>query len=136
MREMPVVVIDGEEYIGYLEIPSLSLSLPVMSDWSYPQLRTAPCRYVGSVYDDSLIIMAHNYDRHFGGIGSLQAGAPVQFIDAEGEIHRYVVESHEQLGKYDVDKMTEGDWDMTLFSCTYGGGARVTVRLRRVLAYE
>ena len=42
--EMPVMEIDGNDYIGTLSIPSLELSLPVMSEWSYPKLRSAPCR--------------------------------------------------------------------------------------------
>lgn len=133
--EMPVMLIDGNEYIGYLEMPTISLSLPVMADWSYPQLRIAPCRYQGSAYDDTMVVMAHNYERHFGYLTSLQIGDPVQFIDAQGNIFRYVVAKHEQLGKYDVQKMVDNDWDLTLFSCTYGGGARTTVRLNRVHAY-
>ena len=42
---MSEMVIDGERYIGFLSVPGLELELPVMSDWSYPQLRKAPCRY-------------------------------------------------------------------------------------------
>ena len=34
--EMPEVEIDGNDYIGTLSIPALELSLPVMSQWSYP----------------------------------------------------------------------------------------------------
>lgn len=66
-RDMPTLEIDGQAYIGYLELPTLGLTLPVMSDWSYEKLRIAPCRCWGSVYDDSLVILAHNYARHFGG---------------------------------------------------------------------
>ena len=42
--EMPVIEIDGYDYIGVLQIPSLDLTLPVISDWSYPALQIAPCR--------------------------------------------------------------------------------------------
>lgn len=72
--EMPTVEIDGYDYIGYLDIPSLELSLPVMSEWSYPQLKIAPCRYAGSVYLDDMILAAHNYDRHFGRLKNLEGG--------------------------------------------------------------
>lgn len=133
--EMPVMEIDGHAYIGYLEMPAIGLKLPVMSDWSYPKLRIAPCRYWGSVYDDTLVIMAHNYERHFGQIASMEPGAPVQFVDADGNIYKYVVAKQEILQKQDVDKMVSREWDLTLFSCTYGGEKRVTVRLERVLAY-
>lgn len=61
--EMPTLEIDGHDYIGTLEIPALELSLPVLSEWSYPNLKIAPCRYTGSAYRDSLVIAAHNYTR-------------------------------------------------------------------------
>lgn len=130
------IEIDGECYIGYLELPTISFSLPVMSEWSYPRLRIAPCRYSGAVQSDDLIIMAHNYDRHFGQLSMLREGDPVQFIDAAGEIHRYVVIKQELLETKDVERMGAGEWDLTLFSCTYGGQSRVTVRLQRVLTFE
>ena len=130
-REMPTLEIDGQTYIGYLELPTLGLSLPVMSEWSYPKLRVAPCRYWGSAYDDSLVILAHNYDRHFGRLQELATGDPVQFIDADGVIYQYTVEKQEILEKPDVEKMVDGGYDLTLFTCTYGGRHRVTVRLRR-----
>lgn len=130
-REMPMLEIDGQAYIGYLELPTLGLSLPVMSEWSYPKLRVAPCRYWGSAYDDSLVILAHNYDRHFGRLQELAIGDPVQFIDADGVIYQYTVEKQEILEKPDVEKMVDSGYDLTLFTCTYGGRHRVTVRLRR-----
>lgn len=34
---MPVIKIDGQDYIGVLEIPALNLRLPVMAEWSYPK---------------------------------------------------------------------------------------------------
>lgn len=133
--EMPTMMIDGQEYIGYLEMPTIGITLPVMSDWSYKKLRIAPCRYWGSAYDDSMVILAHNYDRHFGRISSLNIGDPVQFVDADGNIFKYVVAAHETLERLQMRKMVDNEYDLTLFTCTYGGGKRVTVRLERVLTY-
>lgn len=133
--EMATMEIDGEQYIGYLEMPSIGLKLPVMSEWRYARLRTAPCRYRGSVYDGSLVIMAHNYERHFGLIGNMNIGDPVQFVDAQGVIHKYIVAAQETLERYDTLKMVDSEYDLTLFTCTYGGAKRVTVRLNSVLAY-
>ena len=48
--EMPETEVDGHRYIGVLEIPALELELPIMSQWSYPNLKIAPCRYQGSAY--------------------------------------------------------------------------------------
>ena len=126
--QMPTQKIDGNYYIGVLEIPSLGLELPVMSEWSYPRLRTAPCRYKGSVYSGDLIIAGHNYARHFSGIKRLNPGDEVRFTDADGNIFLYNVAELETLGGADVEKMRSGDWELTLFTCTYGGRSRVAVR--------
>ncbi len=64
--ERPTVEIDGRDYIGTLDIPVLGLSLPILSQWSYPNLKIAPCRYTGDTYEDHLILAGHNYQSHFG----------------------------------------------------------------------
>lgn len=115
------------------EMPTIEIKLPVMSDWSYSQLKIAPCRYWGSVYDDTMVICGHNYRRHFRKIKQLEIGGPVQFIDADGNIYAYQVAALEGLGPYEVERMVATDYDLTLFTCTYGGTAREAVRLRRVL---
>jgi len=125
--EMTEVEIDGYLYIGYLSIPSAGLELPVMSDWDYTRLRVAPCRYCGSVRGEDLVIMAHNYARHFGGLSSLSEGDSVTFTDMDGITTVYQVVAHDILQPTAVEEMTSGDFDLTLFTCTYGGRSRVTV---------
>lgn len=129
--DMPTVELDGNEYIGTLEVPSLELSLPVMSDWSYPRLKLAPCRYTGSAYLDDLIIAAHNYPTHFGALGELEEGDTVIFTDVDDNQFSYTVLVIEQLPSTALEEMEKGDWDLTLFTCTVGGKARVTVRCVR-----
>ena len=48
--EMSVETINGIDFIGVLRIPTLELELPVISEWNYPNLKSAPCRYSGSAY--------------------------------------------------------------------------------------
>ena len=125
--EMSEMVIDGQRYIGFLTVPGLELELPVMSDWSYPQLRKAPCRYYGTALGGDLVLMAHNYARHFGNISQLKEGDPVYFTDADGNVHCYAVAVVDVLDPTAVEEMTAGEFDLTLFTCTYGGKSRVTV---------
>lgn len=126
--EMPVKNIDGTDYIGILQIPSLELDLPVAESWSYPLLRKSPCRYVGSAYKNNLVIAAHNYNSHFGRIKSLCPGDEVVFTDMDSNVFRYRVEEIETLAPTDVEQMKNSDCDLTLFTCTVGGRTRVTVR--------
>ena len=126
--EMPTLEIDGHDYIGTLEIPALELSLPVLSEWSYPNLKIAPCRYTGSAYRDSLVIAAHNYTRHFGSLKTVSIGDEVRFTDADGNVFFYLVSELEQFPPTAVDQMQAGDWALSLFTCTLGGQYRVVVR--------
>ena len=126
--EMPTQTIDGIDYIGVLEIPSLNLELPVISQWSYPNLRIAPCRYSGSAYSGGLVIAAHNYDSHFGRLKTLQTDDEVIFTDIDGNTFTYKVAVMEILEPLATEEMKSEEWDLSLFTCTIGGRSRVTVR--------
>ncbi len=123
--------IDGYSYIGFLSIPALDLELPVMSEWDYAKLRISPCRYVGSAKTDDLVIAAHNYSRHFGNLSKLAPGDAVYFTDMEGTRYTYTAEVIETLEPDAIDEMIDSDYALTLFTCTYGGQMRVTVRCSR-----
>ncbi len=130
--EMTVVEIDGYGYIGYLKIPALELELPVMSTWDYDRLKIAPCLYYGSVKTNRMVIAAHNYTRHFGKLSKLKIGDTVQFIDMDGRVSTYQVGDMEWLPPTATEAMIESEWDLTLYTCTYDGASRVTVRCERV----
>lgn len=132
--EMPTARANGYDYIGVLDLPSLGLELPVIGDWSYPDLKIAPCRYAGSAYSDDLVLAAHNYKTHFGGIRHLAPGEVLTFTDVEGNRFTYRVAGAEVLEPTAIEEMTSGEWDLTLFTCTLGGRARVTVRCERIAA--
>lgn len=124
----PYITVDGVRFLGYLEIPALSLQLPVKWDFSMDGLKDSPCRYSGTLKDRDLVIAAHNYQAHFGEIARLTPGDQVTLVDAGGTVQRYQVDSVETLSAFDTEKMTAGDWDLTLFTCTYGGKNRAAVR--------
>lgn len=130
--EMPVMEIDGYNYIGVLEIPALGLELPVMEEWDYTRMKTAPCRYSGSVYRNDLIIAAHNYSSHFGNLQDLNFGDTILFTDMNGNRFEYQAVMTEMLDGMAVDEMKNNPWDLTLFTCTLSGQARVTVRCAAV----
>ena len=129
--EMPVVMLDGYEYVGYVEIPALGLKLPVMSKWDYTRLRVAPCRQFGSSRTDDLVIAAHNYENHFGRLKELSKGDTVIFTDMEGLVNTYCVEKIETLAPDEVDAVQNSGYDLVLYTCTKGGKTRVTVFCNR-----
>ena len=130
--EMPTVEVEENKYIGYITIPAIGIDLPVMGEWSYPNLKIAPCRYAGSAYLDDLVICAHNYANHFGGLSQLSIGDRVEFTDVDGNLFEYSVAEKEQLNPDEAARMLSGGWDLSLFTCTLGGQYRVTIRCERV----
>ena len=128
--EMTEVTIKGHSYIGYLTIDDLVL--PILSDWSYKKLQIAPCRYTGNLRSNDLVLMAHNYPKHFGKLFDLRWGDSVTFTDMDGVVTKYTVVSRDILAPSAVEEMTAGNFDLTLFTCTYGGKSRVTVYCDRV----
>lgn len=126
--EMPVTVIDGREFVGVLQIPFLELELPVLSQWSDANSKIAPCRYRGSAYQNDLIIAGHNYRSCFKNLKNVPVGAQVLLTDMDGNEFCYAVSGLEVIDGNDVETMESGDWDLTLFTCTYGGQSRIAVR--------
>lgn len=126
--EMPVETINGIDFTGVLRIPALELELPIISEWNYPNLKTAPCRYSGSAYLNNLIICGHNYTSHFGTLKNLWEGDIATFTDMDGNVFTYKMVERETLLPTSIDAMESGEWDLTLFTCTVGGQSRVTIR--------
>jgi sortase A len=124
------IEIDGRWYIGILDVPAIDLELPVQSGWNYYNLDIGPCRYYGSVETGDMVIAAHNYASFFKRIQELNSGDEIIFTELSGRKHYYEVEQTQLVDGYDVDSMISGsdDWDLTLFTCTWTGKSRVTVR--------
>ena len=131
-REMPTLELNGYRYIGYLDVPSLALSLPVMEQWDYDRLQISPCRFSGNLYEDDMVLCAHNYAQHFQALKYAPIGTELTFTDAEGRVFRYAVASFETLGPHDVALLVSGEWDLTLFTCNTSGQTRCVIRCDRI----
>lgn len=123
--------INGYAYIGYLSIPDLNLELPVMSGWDSRRLQIAPCRFTGTLKGEDLVIMAHNYQSHFGHLSRLTLGSELRFVDMDGKTWNYEVVATDILAAESVEEMTAGEYDLTLFTCATNRTHRVTVRCNK-----
>lgn len=126
--KMTTAKVDGYDCIGILSVPALDLELPVLTDWSYAKLKKAPCHYYGSYYEKDFVIAAHNYKAHFGRLSELRAGDVIVFTDVGGTARYYEVVLLETLPKNATEDMITSGFDLSLYTCTTGGGNRVTVR--------
>lgn len=120
--------LDGNPYLGVLTIPSLDLILPVQNDWNEEKLRDTPCVYSGSIQGGELVILGHNYSQQFASLHQLRQGDEIQLTDAAGNRFFYQVEEILVLSPESVEEMVSSGYDLSLFTCTFGAKARVTVR--------
>ena len=130
--EMPTVRVDENGYIGILTIPSQGLELPVLAECTDKGLRIAPSRFQGSAYTGDMILAGHNYDSHFGRISNLHLGDTVYFTDIDGNRFTYRMIDLVILRGNDLINLERGDWDLTLFTCTWGGAERITLRFEEL----
>lgn len=132
VRELTVTVINGHEYVGYLEIPSLDRTLPVMKLQYIQDLQTAPCLQFGSPWTNDAVIAAHNYPSHFGPLRDMTGGETIIFTDMNGESITYTVKIVQTVQPTDVAKVKDSPYDLVLYTCTTGGKTRVMIGCNRV----
>jgi sortase A len=96
-----------------------------MGDWSDRNLKLAPCRYSGTVYQDDLVISGHNYKTHFGRLNRISIGDRITFTDIDGNVFEFEVAEVEVLEATAIEDMISSDWQLTLFTCTYDGTTQV-----------
>lgn len=125
--EIESVEVGGYDVCGSISIPAINIELAVISNWSYKHLKVSACRFMGSP-DGQFIVMAHNYDRHFGRLSNLTEGATIVFTAADSAVYVYRVYGTEIWATNQLAEVFKGDWDLSLFTCTYGGTNRVVVR--------
>lgn len=126
-----VFMVDGQDYIGVLVVPSQNLQLPVLADYTYDSLRIAPCRYSGGYFTNDLVIAGHSYRSHFAPLYNLGPGDEVDLITAAKRKLSYEVIAVETLQPTAVEDMVDNDYDLSLFTCTPDSMARWTVRCNR-----
>lgn len=119
--------LDSGIYIGILEIPELSLELPVAADCSLSTLKNSPGCYYGSPTSDSFVIGAHNYDSHFGRLHSLSTGTALTFTDIDGNEYQYRITDITEVSPDETEKVCRSEHSLALFTCNYSGARRIVV---------
>jgi len=125
---MKTVEYNGYSYMGVLNIPSINLTLPVISSYDFSYLTVSPCLYYGDPADNNAIICAHNYRSHFGPVRRLPTGTYIFLSTVSGGNYQYIVESIELIGSGDAGVLINDNPGLTLFTCTTGGAARYAIR--------
>lgn len=123
----PSAAPEDPAFLGVLSVPAVSLTVPVLAEWSYYYLTLAPCRDCGSVETGDLVIAAHNYDTHFGRLSRIAPGDSVYFTDMAGSTTEYAAASVEQRDPSDAEGVRDSGYPLVLYTCSWDCTARVTV---------
>lgn len=125
--------INDYNYIGVIYIPTLdNLALPVLETYTDSNLKISVCKYSGGIEEGNFTIAGHNYKSSFGKLSKLSVGNIAYFKDANGIVYKYSCKAIETLSPNQVEEMTTGNWDLTLFTCTYNNANRLAYRFELI----
>lgn len=123
-----------------LNIPSLEINYPVLSDTSDELLKISLNKFWGCGPNEvgNYCIVGHNYDGKdilFGKLNRIKNGDIVELEDSSGRKVSYKVYNIFIVEPSDVactSQLTNGKREMTLITCAEGGRRRLVVKCREV----
>lgn len=132
---------NGFVVVGYIEIPKINLSYPVLESGSDISLEAS----VGVMYPPNpvlnapgnVIVMGHNYrnGKFFSNVNKLSIGDTVIIEDLDGKKLTYTIYDMYEVTPEEVSyitRETNGGTEITLYTCT-DDGARRLIALAKVL---
>lgn len=113
--EMPVLEIQGEDFIALLEIPSYRKKWPVCGIWDKGKVTLYPCRFCGTSYNGNLIIGGYDQPGQFDFFDTISTGVTVTVTDMTGCKFSYVVDFVEHSTSAEAEVLIDAGADLTLF---------------------
>ena len=103
---MPVLSIDGTDYIGILTVPEYKTELPVASVWNEKESKRIITRYYGTLQENNLVLGADNAYGLFDFSKEITKDDRIFFTDTEGIIYSFIVEDVIHTNKISAEKLT------------------------------
>ena len=110
---MPILSIDGTDFVGVLEMPRYDSSLPVCASWG--NLTKNPCKFGGNIYESTMQIGATSQKGQYDFYREISVGDTVIFTDIEGNRYTYAVTNLQYRQSADQTTLAEKDAALTLF---------------------
>lgn len=110
---MPVLSIEGTDFLGILEIPSYGSQLPVCAEWG--RRSGYPSRFSGSVYDRTIEIGGMSQKGQYDFYREISVGDEVFFTDMTGNQYAYAVKDIVYRKHADQTALKSKEADLTLF---------------------
>lgn len=114
-NSMPLLEIDGKDYIGILELSGRNIKLPVAADWNKAGIGYRPARLTGSIYDGTLIIGGNDNSDSFKFIAELDVGEKIAFIDMNGKVFAFTLDKITHSDNAKTETLEYSEKCLTLF---------------------
>jgi len=114
-NQMSAIEVDGLNVTAILEFPQYQRRLAVLSGWDAQKVGAIPCRFTGSIYDDSLIIGSSDARGQLDFASRLEVGQKLSLTDMEGNRYTYAVTAIQHTDHATLEKLQSGDQDLTIF---------------------
>ena len=127
------------EIVGTINIPSINVNYPILSETSDTLLKVSVCKFWGANPNEvgNLCIAGHNYknNKFFSNAPKLVVGDIIEIKDLNEKMLKYRV-----VDKYTVDpndvsctsQLTNGKKIVTLITCTNDAKQRIVIRAEEV----
>lgn len=113
---MPILQIGGEDFVGIIEVPQYSKTLPIYARWDASRVNEYPCRYMGSVYGNALIIGGSDNDGQLDFVKEISNGDIVYVTDTTGTRYKYMVFDVNRTDDVSTEYLTKTDAGLVLFA--------------------
>ena len=129
---------NGDEYssIGIINIHSLGIEYPILSETTTKLLKVSVTKYWGANPNEvgNMVIIGHNYknNKFFGNLSKIKHGEIIKITDLNGKTLDYKVYDTYVIEPDDnscTSQLTDGKTEITLITCYYeNGNAHATKR--------
>lgn len=113
--QMPVMEIDGKDYVGLLEVPAFGICAAIADSWEGESLFSALGRAWGSAYDGTLVIGGPDYPGQLDFCDKVEPGTKVMVTDMTGAQFSYTVSRVDRAETAEAQWLENGDFALTLF---------------------
>lgn len=112
---MPVMQISGEDFIGYIEIPTHNKALPIHNKWNKYKAANFPCKFAGSMYDGTLVIGTVENAGQLDIAKTIAGGEPINIVDVTGLKYTYAVTDIYKTKDVSAEALSEINAELIIF---------------------
>lgn len=110
---MPVISVDGNDFLGILSFTENNATFPVCAEWE--DVDAFPCRYEGSLYDNSLIIGTTDQSGQLDFTDEIFVFDELVFTDMLGDCYSFKVADIRYVDSASDEELKKGDYPLTVF---------------------